>query len=59
MHYMIYGMPMHYDVSFNTTFDYNDYCNTSQAILLLDNNYRQTLLAIVENVAKCKNNFWW
>ena len=46
MHYMRYDMPMHYDVSFNTTFDYNVYSNTSQAILLSDNNYRQTLLAI-------------
>ena len=46
MHYMRCDMPMTYDVSFNTTFDYNDYCKTSQTILLLDNNYRQTLLSI-------------
>ena len=45
MHYMSYDMPMHYDVSFNTTFDYNDYYNTSKTISLLDNNYRQTLLS--------------
>ena len=46
MHYMRYDMPMHYDISFNTTFDYNDYCNTSQTILLFDNNDKQTLLSI-------------
>ena len=46
MHYMRYDMPMHDDISFNTTFDYNDYYDTSHTILLLDKNYRQSLLSI-------------